>query len=90
MILILMSQGDLPCHLAVLLYESSNSRIDECFLTHVNSLDCTVYRLYLQHFVLGVAIFYDIFFFSSYFVFSCIAVLPHSPGIVNYHLLLRR
>ena len=39
----------------------------------------------------------DFFFFSflkivcfiSYFVFS-IAVLPHSPGVVYYHLLLRR
>ena len=28
--------------------------------------------------------------FTSYFVFSCIAVLPHSPGVVYYHLLLRR
>ena len=27
--------------------------------------------------------------FTSYFVFS-IAVLPHSPGVVYYHLLLRR
>ena len=26
---------------------------------------------------------------TSYFVFS-IAVLPHSPGVVYYHLLLRR
>ena len=27
--------------------------------------------------------------FTSYFMFS-MAVLPHSPGVVNYHLLLRR
>ena len=27
--------------------------------------------------------------FTSYFVFS-IAVLPHSPGVMYYHLLLRR
>ena len=27
--------------------------------------------------------------FTSYFVFY-IAVLPHSPGVVYYHLLLRR
>ena len=27
--------------------------------------------------------------FTSYFLFS-IAVLPHSPGVVYYHLLLRR
>ena len=27
--------------------------------------------------------------FTSYFVFS-IAILPHSPGVVYYHLLLRR
>ena len=27
--------------------------------------------------------------FTSYFMFS-IAVLPHSPGVVYYHLLLRR
>ena len=37
---------------------------------------------------------YNLFFFlfmcfTSYFVFS-IAVLPHSPGVVYYHLLLRR
>ena len=31
-----------------------------------------------------------IVYFTSYFVFSCIAVLPHSPGVVYYHLLLRR
>ena len=37
--------------------------------------------------------FFDFFLivcFTSYFVFSCIAVLPHSPGEVYYHLLLRR
>ena len=28
--------------------------------------------------------------FTSYFVFNCVAVLPHSPGVVYYHLLLRR
>ena len=28
--------------------------------------------------------------FTSYFVFSIAAVLPHSPGVVYYHLLLRR
>ena len=33
--------------------------------------------------------FYKILCFTSYFVFS-IAVLPHSPGVVYYHLLLRR
>ena len=33
--------------------------------------------------------FFFIVFFTSYFVFS-IAVLPHSPGVVYYHLLLRR
>ena len=35
--------------------------------------------------------FFNIFhcMFYSYFVFS-IAVLPHSPGVVYYHLLLRR
>ena len=27
--------------------------------------------------------------FTSYFVF-CIAILPHIPGVVYYHLLLRR
>ena len=32
---------------------------------------------------------YLIVCFTSYFVFS-IAVLPHSPGVVYYHLLLRR
>ena len=30
------------------------------------------------------------FFLISYFMFSCIADLPHSPGVVYYHLLLRR
>ena len=34
--------------------------------------------------------FFLIVYFTSYFVFSCIAVLPHSPGVVYYHLLLRR
>ena len=47
---------------------------------------------------LKVVLFFFLFFFfsfflivcfSSYFVFS-IAVLPHSPGVVYYHLLLRR
>ena len=33
--------------------------------------------------------FFVIVCFTSYFVFS-IAVLPHSPGVVYYHLLLRR
>ena len=34
-------------------------------------------------------IFFFIVCFTSYFVFS-IAVLPHRPGVVYYHLLLRR
>ena len=33
--------------------------------------------------------FFLIVCFTSYFVFS-IVVLPHSPGVVYYHLLLRR
>ena len=33
--------------------------------------------------------FFLILCFTSYFVLS-IAVLPHSPGVVYYHLLLRR
>ena len=33
--------------------------------------------------------FFLIVCFTSYFVFS-ITVLPHSPGVVYYHLLLRR
>ena len=33
--------------------------------------------------------FFLIVCFTSYFMFS-IAVLPHSPGVVYYHLLLRR
>ena len=33
--------------------------------------------------------FFLIVCFTSYFMF-CIAVLPHSPGVVYYHLLLRR
>ena len=36
-----------------------------------------------------IYIFFLIVCFTSYFVFS-IAVLPHSPGVVYYHLLLRR
>ena len=32
--------------------------------------------------------FFLIVYFTSYFVFS-IAVLPHSSGVVNYHILLR-
>ena len=42
---------------------------------------------------LGNVRFFYFFFlivcFTGYFVFS-IAVLPHSPGVVYYHLLLRR
>ena len=38
---------------------------------------------------LGNGNFFLIVCFTSYFVFS-IAVLPHSPGVVTYHLLLRR
>ena len=34
-------------------------------------------------------LFFYIVCFTSYFVFS-IAVLPQSPGVVYYHLLLRR
>ena len=41
-----------------------------------------------------VVFFYFFYFlivcFTSYLVFSCIAVLPHSAGVVYYHLLLRR
>ena len=33
--------------------------------------------------------FFLIVCFTSYFVFN-IAVLPHSPGVVYHHLLLRR
>ena len=34
-------------------------------------------------------LFLSIVCFTSYFMFS-IAVLPHSPGVVYYHLLLKR
>ena len=37
----------------------------------------------------GIFLFFLIVCFTSYFVFS-IAVLTHSPGVVYYHLLLRR
>ena len=40
--------------------------------------------------VLFFFFFFLIVYFTSYFVFSCIAVLPRSPGVVYYHLLLRR
>ena len=33
--------------------------------------------------------FFVVVCFTSFFVF-CIADLPHSPGVVYYHLLLRR
>ena len=33
--------------------------------------------------------FFLIVCFTSYFMF-CIEVLPHCPGVVNYHLLLRQ
>ena len=36
-----------------------------------------------------IPILFLILCFTSYFVFS-IAVLPHSPGVAYYHLLLRR
>ena len=43
-----------------------------------------------QIFYLGPSfLFFLIVCFTSYFVFS-IAVLPHSPGVEYYHLLLRR
>ena len=44
-----------------------------------------LYIIYLLH---HIYIFF-IVCFTSYFMFS-IAVLPHSPEVVNYHLLLRR
>ena len=37
----------------------------------------------------GIFFFFLLVCFTSYFVFS-IAVLPHSPGVVYYHLLLGR
>ena len=40
----------------------------------------------------GVCVFLSFFLivcFTSYFVFS-IVVLPHNPGVVYYHVLLRR
>ena len=37
----------------------------------------------------GIKIIFLIVCFTSYFLFS-IAVLPHSPGVVYYHLLLRQ
>ena len=37
----------------------------------------------------GGPLFFLIICFTSYFVFS-VAVLPHSPGVLYYHLLLRR
>ena len=47
----------------------------------------------LKAFINVVFQYYRFFFFivcfTSYFVFS-IAVLPHGPGVVYYHLLLRR
>ena len=38
---------------------------------------------------IDMQLFFFFVCFTSYFVFS-IAVLPHSPGVVYYHLLLRR
>ena len=44
--------------------------------------------------IIEIVFFFFFFFlivcFTSYFVFSSIAVLLHSPGVVYYHLLLRR
>ena len=39
--------------------------------------------------IIIIIFFFFIVCFTSYFMFS-IAVLPHSPGVVYYHLLLRR
>ena len=39
--------------------------------------------------VSSLVFIFCIVYFTSFFVFS-IAVLPHSPGVVYYHLLLRR
>ena len=48
---------------------------------------CTIsaFALWVTQFFL----FFLIVCLTSYFVFR-IAVLPHSPGVVYYHLLLRR
>ena len=45
------------------------------------------YLCHTNHFFF---IFFFIVCFTSYIMFSCIAVLPHSPGVVYYHLLLRQ
>ena len=49
-----------------------------------------------RHLTLGLVLWsvflffaFELYVLTSYFVFS-IAVLPHSPGVVYYHLLLRR
>ena len=49
----------------------------KCVLSHCSISSC------------GVLFLKNILCFTSYFVCSK-AVLPHSPGVVYYHLLLRR
>ena len=48
---------------------------------------CNIFQVHIHSLFLKKIV---IVCFTSYFVFSCIDVLPHSPGVVYYHLLLRR
>ena len=43
----------------------------------------------VRDYTVKISIFFPIVLFTSFFLFS-IAVLPHSPGVVYYHLFLRR
>ena len=47
------------------------------------------YRCTQTHTIIVLFFILNCICFTSYFVF-CIAVLPQSPGVVYYHLLLRR
>ena len=49
---------------------------------------CVEVRIILAECTFSTLFFFPIVCFTSNFVFS-IAVLPHSPGVVYYHLLLR-
>ena len=69
-------KGEKHCKSKITVSEKKQSDID------VFMIEFTFHK-YMQHFF-----FFLIVCFTSYFVFS-IAVLPHSPGVVYYHLMLR-
>ena len=75
-------------------HQTALSRVSHGDLFNIDELNLNA-LLFMerQDMIVSVRATFFFFFlfvcFTSYFVFS-IAVLPHSPGVVYYHLLLRR